>query len=150
MLQYNIFSLLSVCFKNKDLIAARLRGETIENYTYREMDTLPSGGVHAQVQDRLNSLFGLDPAVFAVVVAVLVGFWLLGIYLLYTRWTVLPIWGKIFGVLGVLGFVTGSALTIATALIAPECKIETPHSRGANQNAEKGDVSIGLASKFLS
>jgi hypothetical protein len=114
------------------------------------MDTLPSGGVQSQVQDRLKSLFGLDPAVFAVVVTVLVGFWLLGIYLLYTRWTVLPMWGKIFGVLGVLGFVTGSALTIATALIAPECKIETPHSRGANENAEKGDVSIGLASKFLS
>jgi hypothetical protein len=149
MLQYNIFSLLRVCFKNKDLIAARLRGETIENYTYREMDTLPSGGVQTQVQDRLKSLFGLDPAVFAVVVAVLVGFWLLGIYLLYTCWTVLPLWGKIFGVLGVLGFVTGSALTIATALIAPECKIEVPHSGGANENAEKGDVSIGLASKFL-
>lgn len=146
MLQYNIFSLLSVCFKNKDLIAARLRGDTIENYTHREMDTLPSEGVQTQVQDRLKSLFGFDPTVFAVIVAVLVGFWLLGIYLLYTRWTVLPLWGKIFGVLGVLGFVSGSALTIATALIAPECKIEVPHGGGANENAGKGDVSVELAS----
>ena len=113
------------------------------------MDTLPSEGVQTQVQDRLKSFFGLDPAVFAAVVAVLVGFWLLGIYLLYTRWAVLPLWGKIFGVLGVLGFVAGSALTIATALIAPECKIAVPHSGGASENMEKGDVSIGLASKFL-
>jgi hypothetical protein len=152
MLQYNIFGLLGVCFKNKDLIAARLRGDSIEKYSHRKMDTHPSQSIQGQVHDRLKSLFGLDPVIFALVVAVLAGFWALGVYLLYARWNVLPLWGKIFGIFGVLGFVGGSALTIATALIAPECKLEVPHDGGAGKSVGKGDdktEQASLVSKFF-
>ena len=132
MLHCNVFALVQQCVQNRELIAASMRGDPIE--AYRSSGGADSGGESEfnplkDPQDKMVSLYGMNPVMFLFIVTLLVGLWVLGLFLLVTRWKVMPLWGRILGVFGSMGFIAGSVITIATAMISPEYRVVAPASK---------------------
>jgi hypothetical protein len=102
--KYSIFNLIKEYQKNKHIIHAYYKNDTIENYT-----------VASTTDDLKNTqILGLSSAMFSLVFLISLAIFIWAVFVTIKFWKVLPLWAQ---VLAIIGLVTGFGGPIMTLIV---------------------------------
>ena len=109
--KFNIYNMSKHFRENKPLIEAYLKGHKVEG-----------------LDSQNKKIMGLNVAIFLIFFVIHTIIWIWSLIALITFWKQLPVWAKVFGLLGIFGVGIGPIITLIVVYVSKNNKTEDSSS----------------------